>query len=427
MKKQIKRIFSCVVFSALLILTVGKCADLLEYKEARKKYRPFFESTTNFDVLLLGSSHMYNHILPMELWSRYGISSYNWGYSNCTPAENYYLIQDILTYTKPKVVVMDLYGLVEYENYGNGKYNSDKIEQQHIQFDEIPLSKNKIAASRDVFDDYEHNKDFIWNFIMYHNRWLELDKNDFDYKITTEKGSRFLVGLGKKKFQPIPKDKKTEIESVCSSYFLKTLEYCEDKGIDVLCVYLPFPAKEPQQRVANSVGDMITNYPRCDYVNLLDKNIINFTTDIYSDNSHLNFSGALKATDWLGSYLTKEYDLDDYLRDESWKQDYLAYYNYKESVIKKQTVLVNYLIMLKDTDFSADIEIYNKELMGSDVLKELFKNVDIEPVFLEKDTENCAKINIISKVSGKLVEEAYFTCEDTKNMDITKIVKKEGT
>ena len=112
---KLKRIISCILFATLLLGAIVKCADLLEYKEARKKYTPFYESETNFDVIFLGTSHMWNHVLPMELWKDYGISSYNWGYSNCTPAENYYLIQDILKYTSPKVVVMDVYGLTEYD------------------------------------------------------------------------------------------------------------------------------------------------------------------------------------------------------------------------------------------------------------------------------------------------------------------------
>ena len=130
-------------------------------------------------------------MLPMELWDKYGIASYNWGYSNCTPAENYYLIQEILKYTSPKLIVLDVYGVIEYEQYNNGKYRTDRIEQQHVQFDSFPLSLNKIRAAKDLFDDYEHNEDFIWNFIMYHNRWSELDRSDFEYELNKEKGAYF--------------------------------------------------------------------------------------------------------------------------------------------------------------------------------------------------------------------------------------------
>ena len=267
-----KKIVSCIVYSVLLIGAIVKCADVLEYKEARKKYTPFYESETNFEVILLGTSHVWNHILPMEMWSDYGIASYNWGYSHCTPAENFYLIQDIVKYTSPKVVVMDIYGLTEYDDWGNGKYRTDRIEMQHVQFDSLPIwSVNKMKASKDVFDDYENNEDFIWNFIMYHNRWSELAENDFKYDITTEKGAYFLTGLGTTSFTAIPEHEKTNIDSVCYPYFIKVIEYCQERGIEVLCVYAPFAANEEQQKIANTIGGIVEQYPNCSYINMLKK------------------------------------------------------------------------------------------------------------------------------------------------------------
>lgn len=423
MKRKINTAVSCIVFIVLLVLAIGKCADLLEDKKARQKYTPFFESETNFDVIFLGTSHMWNHVLPMEMWEEYGIASYNWAYANCTPAETYYLIQDILKYTNPKVVVIDLYGLIEYDDYGNGKYRTDRIEQQHVQFDALPLSRSKVEASQDVFDDYDNNEDFIWNFIMYHNRWSELGQSDFDYSITTEKGAQLLTGLGEANFNPISTDEKTEIDSVCYSYFLKFLEYCEERDIKVLCTYLPYAAGKSQQKVANSVEAVIENYSGCEYENMLYKDIINFQTDIYSDNGHINYSGALKITKWLGNYLTEHYELDDYSQNGSWVQDDADYYEYKVTNLKKQTLLINYLVLLTDPDFTASVEIYDEKLETSERLMTLFENAGIEPNITKTDTEYCAKLSIVSNINQELIEEIYFTNSSTTNWNITKIVE----
>ena len=231
MTQRIKAIISVVVFIALLFSAIFACSDFLEYKQASIEYEPFFEAKTNHDVIFLGTSHMYNSILPMELWKEYGIASYNWGYSNCSPAINYYLIQDILKYTSPKLLVLDLYGLMEYEQYENGKYKTHRIEQQHVQFDKIPLSRNKIQGTQDIFDNYDDNLDFLWNFAMYHNRWSELGENDFVYETSTEKGSSFMVGLTQCDFSPISRDEQMEIDTVCFSYFQKILEYCAQNNI----------------------------------------------------------------------------------------------------------------------------------------------------------------------------------------------------
>ena len=86
MTRRLRNIISFVSFVILLALAIAACAHVLEYKEGKQKYKPFFESETNFDVILLGTSHMWNQVSPMELWKEYGITSYNWGYSNSSPA-----------------------------------------------------------------------------------------------------------------------------------------------------------------------------------------------------------------------------------------------------------------------------------------------------------------------------------------------------
>ena len=423
--KKLMRIFSTVVFFGLLLLAVAKCADVLEKKEARKKYTPFFDSKTNFDVIFLGSSHMWNHVLPMEMWKEYGISSYNWGYSNCTPAENYYLLQDIVKYTSPKVVVIDGFGLIEYDGQNNGKYATDRIEQQHVQFDSFPIwSKNKIAASKDVFDDYDCNEDFIWNFVMYHNRWSELDQEDFEYEFTTEKGAYFLGGLGTSSYTPIYEEETIEIDSICYPYYLKQIEYCMEKGIQVLCIYIPFGSMgEDTLKIANSIGKIVEKYPNCTYVNMLNENILNFKTDICPDNWHLNYSGAAKITSWLGKYLSDNYTLDDYRNDAYWNNDYADYYEYKVSKIQEQTLLTSYLVQLADQDFCAELEVYDKKLLNSDRFLMLLDNAGIIPKYVEKNTDKCVRLIIRSALTGDIIDDEYFMYESKDNDDVFLIKK----
>ena len=419
--KKLQKLISTILFVVLLVGAIAACANVLEAKNARIKYTPFYESETNFDVIFLGTSHMYNSVLPMEMWDKYGISSYNWGYSNCTPAENYYLIQDILKYTSPKVVVIDIYGLIEYEEYNNGKYKTERIGEQHVQFDSLPLSLNKIKASQDIFDDYDNNEDFIWNFIMYHNRWSELEQSDFEYNITTQKGSKFLTNLGTTTFQRISEDEKMEIDSVCCSYFLNLIEYCEKEGIQVLCVCIPRPADETGQRVANTVGDIIEEYPDCHYVNMLTEEIVDYNTDVNSDKSHLNYSGALKVTEWLGDYLSQNYELDDYSDNDSWNADYQSYYEYKAETMSGQAKLVNYLVLLADPDFSAELEFYDGNLASSERLMLLCDNAEISPIINEIESDYCAHLMIKSQITGEIVSEVNFSYKNATDLSIFKI------
>ena len=423
MKTKIKHFFHGIIFAILLALSIHACGEFLEYKEATEKYTDFFESETNFDVIFLGTSHTWNSVLPMELWQGYGISSYNWGYSNCTPAESYYIFKDIVKYTDPKVVVIDMFGLMEYQE-GNGKYRQDRIEQQHVQFDEIPFSLNKLQAALDVFDNYEHRLDYVFNLMMYHNRWDELDERDFNVKISPEKGSSMLTGLGWAQYYSIGEYEKRELDSVNYDYFIEFMNFCNSENIPVLCVYLPFPASENNQRAANSIADAIDVYLLADYVNMLNLNIVDFSTDMYADNNHLNFTGACKVTDWLGEYLTEHYELDDYSQNEYWIKDHVEYVEYKAENIRSLWNLTDKLLSTYGGDFDVELilttdnDLYSKDRHVKTFMDnlEIFGSVEYEsPGLLEYNDQECDAILRIYKTDNyELVEEIGYKYHDGK-------------
>lgn len=389
-----KKIISCTFFVVFFIIALFQVSKCLEYKGARTKYASFYNSETDYDVIFLGSSHAYNSIFPQELWKEYGITSYNWGYSNCTLAEDYYIVQEVLKYTSPKLIVVDLYGLVEYEQYNNGKYRSDRIEQQHIQFDAMPLSLNKIRASQDIFDDYSGNLDFIFNFIMYHNRWNELSEGDFNVGSSAEKGASFLTGLGRDvEFKLLDKNEKEKIDSVCYEYLLKLLDFCSNENIQLLCVYLPYPANDTNQKIANTVGDVINEYTNCKYINMLDKNILNLATDVYVDGSHLNYTGGVKATSWLGSYIKETYNIEDHSKDKeyslSWNEDYEKYLQLRINNICNHDNFYEKLLLLYGMEFNVLIEVAEDSDFFNDIIIAEFINGlgDNCVVNIKKDVE----------------------------------------
>lgn len=423
MKTKIKHLIQGVVFAILLALSIHACGEFLEYKEAKEKYTDFFESETNFDVIFLGTSHTWNTVLPMELWQGYGISSYNWGYSNCTPAESYYIFKDVIKYTEPKLVVLDMFGLMEYQE-GNGKYRQDRIEQQHVQFDEIPFSMNKLQAALDVFDNYEHRLDYVFNMMMYHNRWDELDERDFNVKISPEKGASMLTGLGWAEYNQISESQKRELDSVNYDYFIKFLNFCHEEDIPVLCVYLPFPASGNNQKAANSIGDVIDIYLDTEYVNMLNLGIVDFSTDMYADNNHLNFTGACKVTDWLGEYLTENYDLDDYSDNEHWLEDHKEYVEYKAENIRNLWSLNDKLLSTYGGDFdvelvlTSDNDLYKADRHVRTFMDNLDINGSVEyesPGLLYYNNQECdALLRIYKSDTFELVEEIGYRYHEGK-------------
>ncbi|HCM91434.1 MAG TPA: hypothetical protein DIS78_02540 [Lachnospiraceae bacterium] len=419
-----KRIISVLLFLVILALSIKACVMLVEHKSSKIKYTDFFESETDYDCYLLGTSITLNSLLPMEMWENYGISAYNFGSSNCTPAEDFYIAREAMKYKKPRLVVIDMLGVVEFNEIGNGKYMYTQVEAQHTQFDCFPYSRTKAEAVNDLFDIYDDRNDFLWNFIMYHNRWSELEEQDFRWRemLNVEKGALTNTGtLGKAVFKPYLKDETISLEGVNYDYFIRLVEYCRDQGIDVLALYLPHPVEELNMRVANSIGAVADRYDNLEYINMLDMDILDPYTDFTSDNLHPNLSGALKISDYIGKYIRDNYDVSDFRDDPEWIDASAKYIEYKKENIIKQEALPYYLVQLSDDDFDGELIVYNDEIMDDEWLRRLFENAGITPLNESaKGNEECdAKITVYRAGTGEVVDTALFKYIDKKTEERT--------
>lgn len=419
MKIIIKRILGCLLFTVLLGISVLTTKNLLEKKAAREQYSSFFESDTNFDVIFMGTSHAYNSIMPQELWADYGITSFNWGYSNCTLAEDYYLLGDICKYSSPRLVVIDLFGIIEFEESGNGKYQEDRIEQQHVQFDAIPFSLNKMNGINDVFDSYDDRWDFLFNLAMYHNRWKEISQEDFEPVYSPEKGASFLMGLNDIDYTESATGELVEINSACAEYIPLICQFCQENNIELLFVYLPYPAEPLQINVAYTLESYLQEY-ECNYINMLNKGILNYHTDINFDGSHVNYMGAAKITSWLGQYISENYGIEDHRNIsgyETWDEDYKEYVNYKIDYFQNTDIYAN-LLLSYGNDFYVTIEVspesaeqFRYDTRAWNLIGEL-EHVSIdykEYPLTEGDISYATIINIYNAVTGELAFRKGYT------------------
>ena len=188
MKKIVGTIFSFFAVAILVIWGLETLADITERKDSKNKFNDFYQQEADYDVLFFGSSHVLNGIFPMELWNNYGLVSYNMaGYGN-RMAMNYWMLKNALEYTSPKLVVVDCYMLGKDEKTGT-------IDQLHMSTDHIPYSETKVEMIRDLVEEEEQQKDFLWKFNLYHNRWNELTTADFSGKYSSEKGAESRIAV----------------------------------------------------------------------------------------------------------------------------------------------------------------------------------------------------------------------------------------
>ena len=137
-------------------------------------------------MLFIGNSHMINAVFPMQLYRDYGITSYNVGrYGHYIP-ESYYVLEDALQHTNPKLVVIDTFMINRDEKMRNDQIG---INFSHTTMDSIPFSPRKIRAVLDLQPDAAYRRELLFPYSVYHNRWEELGEEDFAPVITKEKGA----------------------------------------------------------------------------------------------------------------------------------------------------------------------------------------------------------------------------------------------
>lgn len=338
----------CVIFMAIAMIVVfRKVAFSLEAKGAYNKNGDFFRVADECDVLFLGSSHVATAVYPMELWNDYGITSYNISGYGHPLTMSYWTFMSALDYADPKVVVADCYFL-----------DSDKAvirdeKFMHFSLDCIPLSRTKVRAVCDMFDDFDSRVEYLWDFSLYHDRWDELGREDFDVDYGRTRGALFEIGISEPDTFVLRDVKAEPIDTLGVEYLRKIVEECQSRGIKVVLTFLPFPAQEDQQKIAAYAGEIAEEYG-VEYLNFLQIDLVDYQTDCFDSYSHLNVSGGHKITSFLGKYLTENCGVVDHRQDGlvNWDEDYDAYQRYKIDRMQAQESLQNYRVMMADKNFS---------------------------------------------------------------------------
>lgn len=400
MKRETRNFFiELAIVLCITICLLCKATDLLELKSSDRKYTDFFKQKEPFDVLFLGTSHVTNGIFPMELWNNHGIVSYNFGGHGNEIATTYWVMKNALDYTSPKLVVIDCLKLRFDQK------TSTIFSQVHTSLDAFPLCRNKIRAVCDLLDDPEMDTiladgktntgteprtkiGLLWDFSVYHARWNELQKDDFQPISHREKGAESRISVVRGKMDPIPPEQKSEPDTTAEQYLRRMIEECRDRGIEVLLIYLPFPAGSNEQAEANRVSDIAQEYG-LNYINFLNIDLVNFQTDLYDSKSHLNPSGARKVTAYLGDYLKSHYDLPDRRTDEAysfWADDYEDYNELKDQNLRKQESLINYLMLLSGDAIDIAIDVRKPEAFENRWILSLMNNIGIDETALDLNT-----------------------------------------
>lgn len=362
-KKAIWRTLAGVIlFICILAVCIRGVSLLTERKTAYEKNAVFMEEAKkgHLDVLWVGSSHVINGINPLRIYEKAGITSYDLGGYSAVLKTSYWNLKLALQYCHPKVVMIDTYMVDDDVFYQDApEANGDKSEL-HLNLDNYPLTKLKWEALRDLFEKSETRKEFLFDFQVYHDRWKELDENDFrrltnSARVNRLMGADFKYTVYNRKINYLraEKDRDTFKETVGTQYLRKMIEECQAAGIEPVLMTLPFNASASDQQAAWMAEEIAEEYG-VPCLNLLGTDVIDLDLDLI-DNGHMNISGAEKVSDFMAEWLSEHKDLADHRGEsgyENWEELAEEFRNSQEEMALGQENLYTQLMMLARSDRS---------------------------------------------------------------------------
>jgi len=122
-----------------------------------KKWNSFYEFTknNNVDILLLGNSHLYTGINPKTLSAVLGVNSFILASPGTHIIDTYFSLKEALKITKPKIVIIETYGINQFNPY---EFKKGPLSEQLKSFSSRKDFLSKIISMPYLFktDNYPY-------------------------------------------------------------------------------------------------------------------------------------------------------------------------------------------------------------------------------------------------------------------------------
>ncbi len=210
------------------------------------------------DVLVLGTSHCINGVIPQEIYNENNIRTYNLASEQQSLFLSYYLLKEALRYQSPQAVVLDTQFVQSFHeeypiNMGDELFR--KVS------DRMRFSSLKAEMINDYcrLNDSDEKLSYLVPVVRYHSRWSSLTKEDLEVLTWTKhnelKGFYPLYHEVISGFEPIIPggDERTPMDPVMREYLEKITDLCRKKGVRLFLFRTP--AKGTTVGIHNEIAD----------------------------------------------------------------------------------------------------------------------------------------------------------------------------
>lgn len=291
------------------------------------------EEPNTLQAVYLGNSGVYRYFQAPLAWEEYGIAVMNLATASQPAATVRFLLEEIRETQNPDVYIIDLRSF----SYGTLTFSSI---HNLINFIEPSWNKFKMIVACCAYSSiwYADLPEFFFPIIRFHDRWEELQAEDFEPLISDVKGAYTYSHFFRNTQSEVTRIVATEVRYPARDKSLRVLEnlldYCDENELNVLFVSSPFLEHERQKQIINSLGDVVQERGY-DFINfnteeVLEKIGLDVATD-FMDSTHTNVRGSIIYTHYLAGVLTQVYGLENLQGSpgyESWDAAYRTYCDY---------------------------------------------------------------------------------------------------
>lgn len=325
MKKAIR----CIAFFIILICLLIRTYDVLSWKDTSEPYwsatKQLYSTKEDLmDVVFFGSSHCYCGISPDILWGNYGMSAFNMTTSGQDKMSTYYLLKETLKTQSPKVVCVELWGLVFDKHGVQGNVYRNMLAMK--------LSQNAVALIQDYVGE-EEKWDYILRWPIIHTRYKEVDKYDFIPMEGSVYGRglpmSYVPGNGYYTADAVACEEVGPLTDSNKEWLENLYQLSVEEDFELILFVAPTALTVEEQKQMNAAAEFAREKDMTffDFNRLKDEIGLDYNCD-FIDETHLNGWGAAKMTEYLGTYISENVGLTDHRGEEEyhqWEQSYRDY------------------------------------------------------------------------------------------------------
>lgn len=324
MKRVIEISVRCVLALVLTISMIYKLGIIVRPVNTDVSFNAintFHDMPENtLEAIGYGPSHIWAGLDVMEMYRKYGIGAYNYGNNWQRFNTTTLFFKDSLRTQSPKLVLIETCNV-------NALYQDVDINGEIYYTRAIAEFKGKQEYLKQCFgSDIKRYLSYYVPVYAFHENWVNLTKANF---LENANNRGFYATMGQNRSPnvkpisiPDPSTfEQAELSEASISLLNEIVDICSEKSIEIIFFTLPYQANYPY-------GDALKAYAQengCTYLNLfeyIDRIGIDCETDFYNE-GHLNTTGAVKVSDFLGEFIVNNYDVTDWrtVKENIWEQN----------------------------------------------------------------------------------------------------------